>query len=73
MGKYTKMIVSDIMFVETKNTDYVVKDDGVVFNDGVSFFKGDNIAFGHDTLIIKTVPELVLQGSGNWVKVTFKV
>ena len=53
MGKYTKMIVSDIMFVETKNTDYVVKDDGVVFNDGISFFKGDNISFGYDNLMIK--------------------
>jgi hypothetical protein len=73
MGKYTKMIVSDIMFVETKNTDYVVKDDGVVFNDGISFFKGDNISFGYDNLMIKSIPEVDLMASGNWVKVTFKV
>jgi len=39
MGKYTKMIVSDIMFVETKNTDYVVKDDGVVLMTGLVFLK----------------------------------
>jgi len=67
------MIVSDIMFVETKNIDYIVKDDGVVFNDGVSFFKGDNISFGYDTLMIKSTPEVDLMASGNWVKVTFKV
>ena len=73
MENYTKMIVADIMFVETKNTDYVVKDDGVVFNDGVNFFKDDKITFGSDILIIKTTPEVDLLGSGNWVKVTFKV
>ena len=73
MGKYTKMIVSDIMFVETKNIDYIVKDDGVVFNDGISFFKGDNISFGYDNLMIKSIPVVDLMASGNWVKVTFKV
>jgi uncharacterized protein YbcV (DUF1398 family) len=73
MENYIKMIVADIMFVETKNTDYVVKNDGVVFNDGNRFFKNDKVSFGYDDLIIKTIPELTLHGSGSWVKLTFKV
>ncbi len=73
MKNYTKMIVADIMFVETTNTDYIVKNDGVVFNDGVSFFIDDKIVFGEDILTIKTIPEIDILGAGNWVKVTFKV
>lgn len=73
MTDFAKMIVSDIMFVETKNTNYVCENDGIVFDDGTKFHKGDYVRFGNIFHLIKSIPEVDLMASGNWIKVTFKV
>lgn len=70
---YSLMIVSDIMFVETKNYFFQKTDKGVVFDDGKAFYLGELIPFNNETYEVITVPEVETVGSRNWIKVTFNV
>ena len=71
--EYTLTMVLDIMFVETKNTNYRSTDKGVVFNDKRAFYVGGLINFGKEEYEITTVPEAQSMGSNNSTKVTFSV
>ena len=70
---YSIMTVSDIMFVETKNSNFQTTNKGVVFNDGNAFYIGAYVKFNGDQYEIISTPEVETVGSKNWVKVTFKV
>jgi hypothetical protein len=70
---YKMMIITDIMFVETKNSEFRTTSKGVVFNDGKAFYVGGHVKFNGVSYEIKTVPEVETVGSKNWVKVTFHI
>lgn len=73
LHNYDIMMVTDIMFVETKNGNFKSVGNGVVFDDDTSYFLGDYVHFNGRDYQITTVPEAHTMGSGNWIKVTFSV
>lgn len=70
---YTLTLVSDIMFVETKDCAFQKTEKGVVLEGGHAFYVGGTMKFNGELYEIKSVPDVETVGSNHWVKVTFSV
>ena len=70
---YGLSMISDIMFVETKNGNFQTTKKGVVFDDGNAFYIGGFLTFNGVSFEIISVPEVETIGSKSWIKVTFSV
>lgn len=70
-GDYSMMMVSDIMFVETKECKFQKTSKGIVLDGGKAYYIGGTVKFNGDVYEITSVPGVETVGANNWVKITF--